>query len=63
MTGVPLEEFLDLNGILLTMCMRFRGFVPWKECSHGKQDSKLSALWVQKDKTRGLRVIGKPIDI
>jgi hypothetical protein len=58
-----LEEFLDHNGVLLTMCMRFRGTIPWMECSRDKNDSKLSASWVQRDKTKGLHVIGKPIDI
>lgn len=62
-TGVSLEEFLDSNGILLTICMRYRGLIPWQECSRGRQDSKLSASWVQREKTRGFHTIGTPIDV
>mmetsp|Transcript_24419 Transcript_24419/g.37136 ORF Transcript_24419/g.37136 Transcript_24419/m.37136 type:complete len:375 (-) Transcript_24419:288-1412(-) len=28
-----LESFLEKNGILLTMCMRFNGQIPWLECT------------------------------
>ncbi|CAB9499102.1 expressed unknown protein [Seminavis robusta] len=58
-----LEHFLDDNGILLTMCMQFRGRIPWLECSRKDGNSKLSASWIQASKTRGFRVIGKPIDV
>jgi hypothetical protein len=57
-----LEQFLDRNGILLTMCMRFAGYLPWLECSRKEDDTKLSASWIQADKTRGFHVIGKPAD-
>lgn len=35
-SSTRLEDFLDRNGILLTMCMRYSGFVPWLECSRPK---------------------------
>ena len=57
-----LEDFLSHNGILLTMCMRFGGLLPWLECSLGKKDTKISASWIQQNKTRGFRVIGDWID-
>jgi hypothetical protein len=80
-----LEDFLDRNGVLLTMCMRYGGLFPWLECSRsgpaakslsssssipgdavvagGRDPSRLEASWVQRDQTRGFRVIGPPIDV
>ena len=58
-----LEDFLSHNGILLTMCMRFNGLVPWMECSLSPKDTKISASWIQTNQTRGFRVIGMPIDL
>ena len=57
-----LEAYLDDNGVLLTMCMRFGGIIPWMECSRKDGDSKLSASWVHTNQTRGWRVIGTPFD-
>ena len=58
----PLESYLDHNGVLLTMCMRYGGMIPWMECSRKDGDTKLSASWVHTNQTRGWRVIGKPVD-
>jgi hypothetical protein len=68
-----LELFLDDHGLLVTMCMRFRGMLPWMECTIPSKSSlnygwrpsttKVSASWVHSKKTRGFRVIGRPIDI
>jgi hypothetical protein len=71
-----LEEFLDENGILVTMCMRLHGLVPKWECSEPSQSSsssistssttssgKVSASWIQANKTGGFRVVQPPVDV
>jgi hypothetical protein len=74
-----LEEFLDENGILLTMCMKLHGLVPKWECSGPSQGGssssttttttatttggKISASWIQVNKTNGFRVVKPPVDV
>jgi hypothetical protein len=38
-SSMRLEDFLDHNGILLTMCMSHRGLIPWLECSRPKSST------------------------
>jgi hypothetical protein len=57
-----LESFLDENGVLVTMCMRYHGHAPWLECSRSKKDHRVEASWIQQEKT-GFRVVVPPVNL
>eukprot|EP00523_Entomoneis_sp_CCMP467_P007148 CAMPEP_0168721880 /NCGR_PEP_ID=MMETSP0724-20121128/2313_1 /TAXON_ID=265536 /ORGANISM="Amphiprora sp., Strain CCMP467" /LENGTH=423 /DNA_ID=CAMNT_0008768541 /DNA_START=6 /DNA_END=1277 /DNA_ORIENTATION=- len=64
-----LPSFLNRNGVLVTMCMRFPSTeaLAWWDCSSPRRrrrrqtSTRLSTSWVQQDQTSGFQVIRWPL--